>query len=143
MNLNYLKLAYQLALRGKGTTSPNPMVGAVLVKNGKIIAQGWHKRTGGPHAEIMALKQAGAKARGAKLYVTLEPCFHFGRTPPCVDAIVRSGIQEVWRNCSRIPTGSLGYNWPVSRLGDVYRTGCGATQRGIDARESASNDFQQ
>ena len=90
-----MKLAMQLALKGKGQTSPNPMVGAVIVKKGKIIAEGWHQRFGGPHAEVLALREAGAKARGATMYVTLEPCAHFGKTPPCVDQIIASGIQEV------------------------------------------------
>ncbi len=84
-----------LARKGEGRTSPNPMVGAVLVKAGKIIATGFHQRCGGDHAEVIALKQAGKNARGATLYVTLEPCGHYGRTPPCVDRIIKSGIREV------------------------------------------------
>lgn len=92
---DYMKIAYHLALKGKGKTSPNPLVGALLVKGSKIIAQGWHRRCGGPHAEIMALKRAGRRAQGARLYVTLEPCFHFGRTPPCVDVIMKSGLRQV------------------------------------------------
>ncbi len=91
----YMKVALDLAIMAKGKTSPNPMVGAVIVKNKSIIAKGYHKRCGSDHAEIVALKKAGSKAKGAKLYVTLEPCGHFGRTPPCVDAIVQSGIKEV------------------------------------------------
>ncbi len=91
----YMQLAYDLAVKGRGKTSPNPMVGAVLVKGGRVIGRGWHKRCGGPHAEIYALQQAGAAAQGAKLYVTLEPCFRQGRTPPCVDAIIARGIKEV------------------------------------------------
>lgn len=92
---HYMHIAYKLALKGKGTTSPNPMVGAVIVKNNKIIAQGFHARCGGDHAEIVALKKAGEKARGATLYVTLEPCAHHGRTPPCVNRIIDSGIAKV------------------------------------------------
>lgn len=96
MNLeHYMRIAYKLALKGKGTTSPNPMVGAVIVKNNKIIAQGFHARCGGDHAEVVALKKAGQKARGATLYVTLEPCAHHGRTPPCVNHIIDSGIAKV------------------------------------------------
>jgi len=94
-DLQFMRRAYELALRGKGRASPNPIVGAIVVKNGQIIGEGWHQRCGGPHAEIFALAQAGAKAEGATLYVTLEPCFHFGRTPPCVDAVIKSGIGEV------------------------------------------------
>ncbi len=85
----------RLAERGRGWVNPNPMVGAVLVKNGRIIARGYHKQVGLPHAEIEALKRAGTKARGATLYVNLEPCNHFGRTPPCTDAVIAAGIRRV------------------------------------------------
>ncbi len=88
--------AYELALKGWGKVSPNPMVGAVLVKSGKVIAEGWHPFCGGPHAEAMAIAKAGAKAKGADLYLTLEPCLHFGRTPPCVQAIIQAGIKRVF-----------------------------------------------
>ena len=94
-DLDYIHHAMQLALKAKGNTSPNPLVGAVIVKGNRMIAQGWHHRCGSDHAEIIALKKAGTKAQGAKLYVTLEPCFHYGRTPPCVDKIIQSGIKEV------------------------------------------------
>ncbi len=94
--LFYMQQAYELALKGWGRVSPNPMVGAVVVKSGKVIAEGWHPFCGGPHAEAMALKKAGAKAKGADLYVTLEPCSHFGRTPPCSDAIINAGIKRVF-----------------------------------------------
>jgi len=87
--------AWELALQGWGKTSPNPMVGAVLVKNGKIIAEGYHHYCGGDHAEVDALKKAGSKARGETLYVTLEPCGHSGRTPPCTQAILKAGIKKV------------------------------------------------
>jgi len=87
--------AWELALQGWGRTSPNPMVGAVIVKSGKIIAEGYHHYCGGDHAEVDALKKAGTKARGAYLYVTLEPCGHTGRTPPCTEAIVKAGIKKV------------------------------------------------
>jgi diaminohydroxyphosphoribosylaminopyrimidine deaminase / 5-amino-6-(5-phosphoribosylamino)uracil reductase len=94
----YMRLALRLARRGYGTTSPNPMVGAVLVKGRRIIGQGWHQRAGGPHAEIEALRDAqtrGHPVKGATLYVTLEPCCTHGRTPPCTDAIIAVGIQKV------------------------------------------------
>ena len=94
----FMRLALRLARRGYGTTSPNPMVGAVLVKNGKIIGRGWHRCAGGPHAEIEALRDAqkrGHSARGATLYVTLEPCCTHGRTPPCTEAIIAAGIKRV------------------------------------------------
>ncbi len=91
----YMNRAWELALKGWGRTSPNPMVGAVLVKSGKIIAEGYHHYCGGDHAEVDALKKAGAKARGATLYVTLEPCSHLGRTPPCTQAILKAGIKKV------------------------------------------------
>jgi diaminohydroxyphosphoribosylaminopyrimidine deaminase/5-amino-6-(5-phosphoribosylamino)uracil reductase len=94
-HIKYMKLALAEAEKGRGTTSPNPMVGAVIVKNGKIIAKGWHKRCGDDHAEIDALKKAGAKAKGAILYVTLEPCSHRGRTGPCTQAIIEASIKKV------------------------------------------------
>ena len=87
--------ALQIAERGRGRTSPNPMVGAVLVKDGQIVGEGFHPRAGEPHAEIFALRQAGETAGGATLYVTLEPCCHFGRTPPCTRALVAAGVAEV------------------------------------------------
>lgn len=91
----YMNRAWELALQGWGRTSPNPMVGAVLVKSGRIIAEGYHHFCGGDHAEVDALKKAGTKARGAILYVTLEPCGHSGRTPPCTQAILKAGIKKV------------------------------------------------
>jgi len=90
-----LELAFRLARRGFGRTSPNPMVGAVLVKNGKIIGQGWHHRAGAPHAEIEALRSAKENPRGATLFVTLEPCCTHGRTPPCTEAIIAAGLKRV------------------------------------------------
>ncbi len=79
-----------------GNTSPNPLVGAVIVKDGQIAGRGYHCRAGSPHAEINALKEAGNKAMGADLYINLEPCTHYGRTPPCVDAILESKIKKVF-----------------------------------------------
>jgi diaminohydroxyphosphoribosylaminopyrimidine deaminase/5-amino-6-(5-phosphoribosylamino)uracil reductase len=91
----YMSLALRLAAKGRGEVEPNPMVGAVIVKNGRIISTGRHKYYGGPHAEVYALESAGKAARGATLYVTLEPCVHFGKTPPCVHAVIEAGIREV------------------------------------------------
>ena len=91
----FMREALRIAKYAEGRTSPNPMVGAVVVRDGKIVAQGWHRQAGTPHAEIHALNMAGELARGATLYVTLEPCSHFGRTPPCAQKIVNSGINRV------------------------------------------------
>lgn len=91
----FMDRAIELAKKADGLTSPNPIVGCVLVKAGRVIAEGWHKRCGADHAEIVALKKAGAKARGAVMYVTLEPCSHWGRTPPCVNALITSGVKKV------------------------------------------------
>lgn len=91
----YMHRALELALKGWGTTSPNPMVGAVIVKGNKVIGEGYHKRAGSPHAEVNALKKAGIRARGATLYVTLEPCCYHGRTPACTDALREAGIKRV------------------------------------------------
>jgi len=91
----YMALALALGRRGLGNTWPNPAVGAVVVKDGRIIGRGWTQPGGRPHAEALALKRAGKAARGATLYVTLEPCSHEGKTPPCADAVIRSGIARV------------------------------------------------
>ena len=91
----FMQEALRIARNAEGRTSPNPLVGAVIVKDGKIIAEGWHRQAGTPHAEIHALNMAGDLARGATLYVTLEPCSHFGRTPPCAQAVINAGISRV------------------------------------------------
>jgi diaminohydroxyphosphoribosylaminopyrimidine deaminase / 5-amino-6-(5-phosphoribosylamino)uracil reductase len=90
----FMMRALELAERGRGRTSPNPVVGAVVVRHGRVVGEGWHRSIGLAHAEAEALDRAGPKARGATLYVTLEPCAHFGRTPPCVDAVIRAGIRR-------------------------------------------------
>ncbi len=91
----FMALALKLAQKGAGFTSPNPMVGAVVVRDGRIVGQGYHRRYGGPHAEVEALQRAGAQAQGATLYVTLEPCNHHGKTPPCTQAVLAAGIARV------------------------------------------------
>ncbi len=90
-----MQRAIRLARKAEGDTSPNPMVGAVVVKEGRIIGEGFHRRFGGPHAEVDALDRAGTDAKGAELYVNLEPCSHFGKTPPCVDRVIQSGVSRV------------------------------------------------
>jgi diaminohydroxyphosphoribosylaminopyrimidine deaminase/5-amino-6-(5-phosphoribosylamino)uracil reductase len=91
----YMARALQLAKRGLYTTQPNPRVGCVIVKHGQIVGEGWHERAGEPHAEVYALRQAAEQARDADVYVTLEPCAHFGRTPPCANALVQAGVKRV------------------------------------------------
>ncbi len=91
----YLRECMTLASRGRGFVSPNPMVGCVIVKKGRIVGEGFHRVFGGPHAEVEALRKAGRRAKGATLYVNLEPCSHYGKTPPCVDAIINAGISSV------------------------------------------------
>lgn len=88
----WMRRALELAERGRGRTSPNPMVGALLVKEGRVVGEGFHERAGGPHAEVNALQAAGREAAGADLYVTLEPCVHYGRTPPCVEAVLEARV---------------------------------------------------
>ena len=90
-----LERAVELAERGRGTTHPNPVVGAVVARGDEVVGEGWHERKGGPHAEVVALRAAGEAARGATLYSTLEPCDHQGTTPPCVDAVLAAGIAKV------------------------------------------------
>ena len=94
-DLKYMKQALTLARKGLGKTSPNPAVGCVIVKDGRVVGEGWHRKAGTPHAEIHALDMAGAAARGADVYVTLEPCCHTGTTPPCSEALIRAGVRRV------------------------------------------------
>jgi diaminohydroxyphosphoribosylaminopyrimidine deaminase / 5-amino-6-(5-phosphoribosylamino)uracil reductase len=98
-----LERALELAEKGRGTTHPNPVVGAVVVRDGEIVGEGWHERKGGPHGEVVALEAAGDRARGATLYLTMEPCTHHGSTPPCTDAVLAAGI-------ARVVAGSLDPN---------------------------------
>jgi len=91
----YMLKCLQLAERGRGAVEPNPMVGCVIVSGGRIVGRGWHQHYGGPHAEVEALREAGSKARGATVYVSLEPCNHFGKTPPCSEALIEAGVRKV------------------------------------------------
>jgi len=95
IDLRWLDRAFDLAEKGRYGVAPNPMVGAVLVRAGRVVGEGWHRRAGGPHAEILALRRAGPDARGADLYVTLEPCVHHGRTPPCAPRVAAAGVRRV------------------------------------------------
>jgi len=92
----FMLRAIELAKKAEGKTFPNPLVGAVIVKNGKVVGEGYHRRAGGPHAEIAALRKAKKSARGALLYVNLEPCAHYGRTAPCVSSLKKNGIRKVY-----------------------------------------------
>ena len=94
INKKYMRMAIELAKKGAGGVNPNPMVGAVVVKNGEVIGRGYHKFFGGPHAEVYALEEAGKEAEGATIYVTLEPCSHYGKTPPCAKKIIDMGIKK-------------------------------------------------
>ncbi|HKD20010.1 MAG TPA: bifunctional diaminohydroxyphosphoribosylaminopyrimidine deaminase/5-amino-6-(5-phosphoribosylamino)uracil reductase RibD [Thermoanaerobaculia bacterium] len=95
IDLAWLERAFELAEKGRYGVAPNPMVGAVLVRGGRVVGEGWHRRAGSPHAEAIALRRAGSSARGADLYLTLEPCVHQGRTPPCAPRIVAAGVRRV------------------------------------------------
>ncbi len=95
ITLSFLARCYELARRGEGAVEPNPMVGAIVVQDGLVVGEGWHRKFGGPHAEVHALAHAGEAARGGTLYVSLEPCCHHGKTPPCTEAILAAGITRV------------------------------------------------
>ncbi len=92
----WMQRALALAAKGRASTHPNPRVGCVIVRKGVVVAEGWHATAGGPHAEVVALQAAGDRARGADVYVTLEPCSHYGRTPPCVEALIGAGIKRIY-----------------------------------------------
>lgn len=96
---DFLDRALELAERGRGTTHPNPVVGAVVVRAGEVVGEGWHERAGNPHAEVFALERAGERARGGTLYVTMEPCSHQGRTPPCAQAVIDAQVTKVVVGC--------------------------------------------
>lgn len=94
-DLAYMEMAYGLAERARGRSSPNPLVGAVVVRHDRIVGRGFHEEAGKPHAEILALRAAGDRAKGATMYLTLEPCVHWGRTPPCVDRVIAAGLERI------------------------------------------------
>lgn len=121
--------ALRLAARGWGRVAPNPMVGAVIVRDGTIVGTGWHRDYGGPHAEIHAIRDAGPLAAGATMYVSLEPCAHHGRTPPCTDAILAAGIR-------RVVYGAADPNPQAAGGGDVLRARGVAVEGGLRAADS-------
>jgi diaminohydroxyphosphoribosylaminopyrimidine deaminase/5-amino-6-(5-phosphoribosylamino)uracil reductase len=128
-----MREALHEAEKGRGRTHPNPVVGAVIVRNGRIIARGHHEKAGLPHAEVNALRKAGSKARGAELYVTLEPCNHVGRTPPCTEAILAAGIKKVFFGSVDPNPGVRGHGAQrlrregVETIGGLLRVECDAS----------------
>lgn len=112
--MKWIDEALRLAAKGRGATDPNPMVGAVIVKEGRVLGKGFHRRAGLPHAEIEALHAARGSVEGATLYVNLEPCSHHGRTPPCADAVIKAGIKRVV--CSTLDPNPLVNGRGVARL---------------------------
>jgi diaminohydroxyphosphoribosylaminopyrimidine deaminase/5-amino-6-(5-phosphoribosylamino)uracil reductase len=127
--MTYMERALALAERGRGTTYPNPLVGAVVVNGDHVVGEGWHERAGEPHAEVHALRAAGERARGATLYVTLEPCSHHGRTPPCADALIEAGI-------ARVVVASVDAN-PKVRSAGIERLRAAGIDAEIDERWEA------
>lgn len=115
----YMHMALKLAQKAWGMTSPNPMVGAVVVKNGQVVGKGFHKKAGTPHAEVHALNDAGSAAKDATIYVTLEPCSTFGRTPPCVEAIKRAGIRRVVAACEDFNPAHAGKGFELLRAAGI------------------------
>jgi diaminohydroxyphosphoribosylaminopyrimidine deaminase / 5-amino-6-(5-phosphoribosylamino)uracil reductase len=130
--VTFLQRALELAERGRGTTRPNPVVGAVVVSDGEVVGEGWHERKGGPHAEVVALEAAGGRARGATLYVTMEPCGHHGSTPPCTEAVLRAGV-------ARVVAGSLDPN-PEAGGGLDYLRSQGVEAENADSFEARAQN---
>lgn len=128
----YMRRALELAERGRGRVEPNPRVGAVVVRDGAVVGEGWHREYGGPHAEVEALRAAGPLARGATLYVTLEPCAHHGKTPPCTEAVLQAGVTRVVFACAD-PN-------PVAHGGAEVLRGEGVTAEG-EVEEEAARDL--
>jgi diaminohydroxyphosphoribosylaminopyrimidine deaminase / 5-amino-6-(5-phosphoribosylamino)uracil reductase len=128
----FLPKALGLAERGRGTTHPNPIVGAVVVQDGEVVGEGWHERQGGPHAEVVALEAAGERGRGATLYLTMEPCTHHGDTPPCTTAVLEAGI-------ARVVAGSLDPN-PKAGGGLELLRGAGVDVELVDSFEARAQN---
>lgn len=123
IDCEHMRHALALAARGLETTMPNPRVGCVLVRDGRVVGEGWHERAGGPHAEAAALAVAGEHARGATVYVTLEPCDHHGRTPPCSEALIRAGVAQVVMAMPDPNPGAGGGAGRLRAAGIVVRSG--------------------
>ena len=130
--MTHLERAIELAERGRGTTRPNPVVGAVVVAGGEVVGEGWHECKGGPHAEVVALEAAGERARGATLYVTMEPCAHHGTTPPCTEAVLRAGV-------AKVVAGSLDPN-PEARGGLDLLSSAGVEVEHTDSFEARAQN---
>ena len=126
----YMRRALDLARRGWGQTAPNPMVGAVVVRDGDVVGEGFHARFGEAHAEVVALAAAGERARGATLYVTLEPCAHHGKTPPCVDAVIAAGVNRVIIAAADPNPEAAGGAEKLSRAGIAVEIGLEAAAAG-------------
>ncbi|MCK4391312.1 bifunctional diaminohydroxyphosphoribosylaminopyrimidine deaminase/5-amino-6-(5-phosphoribosylamino)uracil reductase RibD, partial [Candidatus Bipolaricaulota bacterium] len=132
----FMEIALELARRGEGWVNPNPITGAVVVKNGVIIGRGYHKAFGGPHAEVFALKEAGENTRGATLYVTLEPCCHHGKTPPCTRLIVDAGIKRAVIAC-RDPNPLVN----GQGIGHLHEAGIEVTEGVLEERAKRANEI--
>jgi len=117
MDTKYMKRALDLAKKGIGYTNPNPLVGAVIVKEGRIIGEGYHEVYGSNHAEVNAFRNASEDVKGATMYVTLEPCSHYGKTPPCANAIVEKGIKKVIVSLEELETQN---GLPMKSLESMY-----------------------
>src|SRR5437764_1376667 len=131
-----LERALELAERGRGTTHPNPVVGAVVVREGEVVGEGWHERKGGPHAEVVALAVARERARGATLFVTMEPCAHHGWTPPCTEAVLAAGV-------TKVVAGSLDPNPEAAGGFEVLRTaGVGVEDAGSFAARAQNEAWR-
>ncbi len=127
-----LERALELAERGRGTTYPNPVVGAVVVRDGEVVGEGWHRRKGEAHAEVIALEAAGERAKGATLFVTMEPCAHHGSTPPCTDAVLAAGV-------AKVVAGSLDPNPEAGGGLDVLRA-AGVETENVDSAAARSQN---
>ncbi len=136
----FMQLALRLAAKGKGTTSPNPRVGALVVRNGRVVGRGWHRRAGEPHAEVIALDQASKAATGATLYVTLEPCSTWGRTPPCTEKIIASGVKRVVAAATDPWPAHRGRGFRILRRKGI-EVACGVLQAEAEKLNEGFNKF--